>query len=112
LAIGIPSALFALNFLGVLAAAFWQNKRFDDLKDLFRAELGRVGGELGRVEGELKAELRRVEGVLGRVEGELKAELKRVDGELKAELRRVEGVLGAKVVVSSFLCKRLQINST
>ena len=72
LAIGIPSALFALNFLGVLAAAFWQNKRFDDLKDLFKAELGRV-------------------------DGELKAELKRVEGELKAELRRVDGVLGAKI---------------
>ena len=30
------------NFLGVLAAAFWQNKRFDDLEDWFKAELERV----------------------------------------------------------------------
>ncbi len=42
MAIGIPSALFARNFLGVLAAAFWQNKRFDDLEDWFKAELERV----------------------------------------------------------------------
>jgi hypothetical protein len=30
------SALFALNFAALLAAAFWQAKRFDDLKDVFR----------------------------------------------------------------------------
>lgn len=54
LAIGIPSALFALNFVAVLAAAFWQAKRFedmgtrfDDLRDWFKAELGRVEGVLG-----------------------------------------------------------------
>ena len=40
---------------GYLAAAFWQNKRFDDMKDWFKAEIGRV-------EGELKAELKRVAG--------------------------------------------------
>jgi len=39
LAIGIPSALFALNFTAILAAAFWQAKRFDDLKDVFRSEM-------------------------------------------------------------------------
>ena len=47
LAIGIPSALFALNFVGVLAAAFWQAKRFDDMKDAFKSEIGRVEGVLG-----------------------------------------------------------------
>lgn len=46
LSIGIPSALFALNFLGILGAAFWQTKRFDDFKDVFKAELGRVEGVL------------------------------------------------------------------
>ena len=46
-AIGIPSALFGLNFLGVRAAAFWQAKRFDDMKDLVRSEIGRVEGVLG-----------------------------------------------------------------
>jgi hypothetical protein len=37
LAVGIPSALFALNFIGVLAAAFWQSKRFEDMRDSLRA---------------------------------------------------------------------------
>jgi hypothetical protein len=78
-AIGIPSALFALNFLAVLAAAFWQAKRFDDMKDLFKAEIGRV-------EGELRADL-------GRVEGSLKGEM----SSLRSELQRVDGVLSAKL---------------
>lgn len=47
LAIGVPSALFALNFSAILAAAFWQAKRFDDMKDLFRSEIGRAEGVLG-----------------------------------------------------------------
>ena len=53
-AIGIPAILFALNFLAVLAAAFWQAKRFDDMakrfddmKDWVRSEIGRVEGVLG-----------------------------------------------------------------
>jgi len=53
-AIGIPASLFALNFLAVLAAAFWQAKRFDDMakrfddmKDWVRSEIGRVEGVLG-----------------------------------------------------------------
>lgn len=46
IAIGIPAALFALNFIGVLAAAFWQAKRFDDMKDVFKSEIGRVEGVL------------------------------------------------------------------
>jgi hypothetical protein len=58
LAIGIPSALFALNFLAVLATGFWQAKRFDDMKELFRSDIQRV-------EGTLSSELKRVEGVLG-----------------------------------------------
>jgi DNA-binding transcriptional regulator of glucitol operon len=54
LAIGIPACLFALNFLAVLAAAFWQakrfddmSKRFDDMKDWVRSEISRVEGVLG-----------------------------------------------------------------
>jgi hypothetical protein len=46
LAIGIPSGLFALNFISVLAAAFWQAKRFDDMKDVFKSAIGRVEGVL------------------------------------------------------------------
>ena len=46
LAVGIPSALFALNFTAILAAALWQARRFDDLKDVFRSEMGRVEGIL------------------------------------------------------------------
>jgi hypothetical protein len=53
LAIGIPSALFMLNFLGVLAGFFWQgkrfddmSKRFDDMRDMFRSDLARVEGVL------------------------------------------------------------------
>jgi hypothetical protein len=46
LAIGVPSALFALNFGAILAAAFWQAKRFDDMKDLFQSEIGRAEGVL------------------------------------------------------------------
>jgi hypothetical protein len=42
LAVGIPSALFALNFTAILAAALWQARRFDDLKDVFRSEIGRA----------------------------------------------------------------------
>lgn len=79
LAIGIPSALFALNFVGVLAAAFWQTKRFDDLKDLFKAELGRV-------EGELKAELRRVDGVLGAKIDGLTVRVKALEDEIHSPL--------------------------
>jgi hypothetical protein len=33
MSIGVPSALFALNF----RAAFWQSKRFDDMNDSFKA---------------------------------------------------------------------------
>jgi hypothetical protein len=33
--LGIPGALFALNFLAILAAAFWQAKHFDDMANRF-----------------------------------------------------------------------------
>jgi hypothetical protein len=33
-AIGIPSCLFALNFLAIRASAFWQVKRFEDLSNV------------------------------------------------------------------------------
>ncbi len=60
-AIGIPSCLFALNFLAIRASAFWQvkrfedlskrfddmSKRFDDMKDWVRSEISRVAGVLG-----------------------------------------------------------------
>jgi hypothetical protein len=46
LGIGLPCALFALNFLAVLAAAFRQAKRFDDMKDVIKPEIGRVEGVL------------------------------------------------------------------
>jgi hypothetical protein len=46
LAIGIPSALFALNFIGVLASAYWQVKRFEDMKDMFKSDIKRVEGVL------------------------------------------------------------------
>ncbi len=46
LAIGIPAALFMLNFLGLMAGFFWQGKRFDDTKDVFRSDLLRVEGVL------------------------------------------------------------------
>jgi hypothetical protein len=55
LAIGIPASLFALNFFAVLAAAFWQAKRFDDIakrfddmKDWVKADIGRVEGVLAQ----------------------------------------------------------------
>jgi hypothetical protein len=59
IAIGIPSALFMLNFLAILATAFWQakrfddmGKRFDDMGSVFRSELARVEGVLGaRIDG-------------------------------------------------------------
>ncbi len=61
LAIGIPSALFALNFLAALAGFFWQakrfedmSKRFDDIKDVFRSELACVEGVLS-VDARVKA---------------------------------------------------------
>ena len=72
-----------LNFTAILAAAFWQAKRFDDLKDLMRSEIGRV-------EGGFKSDL-------ARVEGGFKSDLARVEGELRADLARVEGVLGTKI---------------
>jgi len=83
-----------LNFTAILAAAFWQAKRFDDLKDLMRSEIGRVEGgfksDLARVEGGFKSDL-------ARVEGGFKSDLARVEGELRADLARVEGVLGTKI---------------
>jgi hypothetical protein len=56
LAIGIPSALFMLNVLAIIAAGFWQvkrfddmGKRFDDMKDLLRSEIGGVRSDIQRV---------------------------------------------------------------
>ena len=79
LAIGIPSALFALNFLAVLATGFWQAKRFDDMKEMFRAEISSVRSELRADNASLRSDLQRVEATL------------------TSELKRVEGVLSAKI---------------
>ena len=79
-----------LNFTAILAAAFWQAKRFDDLKDLMRSEIGRVEGgfksDLARVEGELRADLARVEGVLGTKIDGLAARVKALEDEKHSPL--------------------------
>ena len=36
----------AIIVFGYVAAAFWQSKRFEDLKDWIKAEIGRVEGTL------------------------------------------------------------------
>ncbi len=79
LAIGIPSALFALNFLAVLAAGFWQAKRFDDMKELFKAEIGRI--EVG-----FTSELKRVEGVLSAKIDTLTVRMKALEDEIHSPL--------------------------
>ncbi len=40
----------ALIVFGYMAAAIWQNKRIDDMKDWIKAEFGRVHDRLDRVE--------------------------------------------------------------
>ncbi len=72
----------SLIVFGYLAAAFWQNKRFDDMKDWFKAEIGRV-------EGELKAEVKRTDGVLGAKLDGLTVRVKALEDEIRSpQLKR------------------------
>ncbi len=90
LAIGIPSALFMLNFLAVLATGFWQAKRFDDMRDLMMSQIGRVegvlGSQIGRVEGVLGSEIVRVEGVLGAKIDTVSVRVKALEDEIHSPL--------------------------
>ena len=61
LAIGMPGALFALNFLAVLAGFFWQSKRFDDLEKVISAKFETQTQMLLRVEGIMDARLKHLE---------------------------------------------------
>jgi hypothetical protein len=64
LAIGIPGALFALNFLAVLAGFFWQAKRFDDLAARFESRFTSMEKVMdAKFEAQTQG-LLRVEGVL------------------------------------------------
>jgi hypothetical protein len=86
LAIGIPSALFALNFLAVLATGFWQAKRFDDMKEMFRADNASLRSDIQRVEATLTSELKRVEGVLGAKIDGLDVRVKPLENEIRTPL--------------------------
>ncbi len=92
LAIGIPSALLALNVLGVLAGFFWQAKRYEDMSKRFD-DVGRRFGDMGK----------RLDGMGNRFDdmgkrfddmGKRLDDLKEV---VRADLSRVEGVLSAKI---------------
>jgi len=89
LAVGIPSAFFALYFLALLAGFFWQSKRFEDMRSVMQAEIASVRSEIGGVRAE-------VGGVRAEI-GSVRAEIARVESTLRSELQRVEGVLCAKL---------------
>jgi septal ring factor EnvC (AmiA/AmiB activator) len=96
LAVGIPSAFFALYFLALLAGFFWQSKRFEDMRSVMQAEIASVRSEIGGVRAEVggvRAEIGSVRAEIGSV----RAEIARVESTLRSELQRVEGVLSAKL---------------
>ncbi len=47
----------AVIVFGYVAAAFWQNKRIDDVKDWIKAEFGRVHDRLDRIEKRLTSSM-------------------------------------------------------
>jgi len=70
--------LGTLPLLGMIFWGLFQNdKRLQDLKDVFKADNGTLRAEIQRVEGVLKSEIQRVEGVLG-------AKLDGLDARVKA----------------------------
>ena len=91
--------------LGVILAT-WHASRTDN-----REAHTKIGKNIDRVEGKLKADINRVEEKLktdiNKVEGKLKADINRVEGKLKADIDRVEENLRADARESE---KRLNDN--
>jgi hypothetical protein len=90
-AIGIPSALFALNFLAVLATGFWQAKRFDDMKELFKAEINSVRAEVNSVRSEVNSVRAEVSGI----RSELRSEVGGLRSELRSEIASFDRTFSA-----------------
>jgi hypothetical protein len=71
-AIGIPGAFFALNFLAILVAAFWEAKRFDDMSKNF-------GSRFNSFKKLMAAGFKAAQQLRVRVEGVLDARLKHLE---------------------------------
>ena len=70
--------------LGVILAT-WHASRTDN-----REAHTKIGRNIDRVEGNIKADINRVEGNINKVEGKLKADIDRVEENLRADARESE----------------------
>ena len=103
---GMTADVWAIIGVGVVLIgvilATWHASRTDN-----REAHTKIGKNIDRVEGNLKADINRVEADINRVEENLKTDINKVEGKLKADIDKVEENLRADARESE---KRLNDN--
>ena len=86
---GMTADVWAIIGVGVVllgvSLATWHASRTDN-----REAHTKIGKNIDRVEGNLKADINRVEGNINKVEGKLKADIDKVEENLRADARESE----------------------